>query len=157
MNAAARQIAIAPLPDADALARLHALCFDRPWSAESFKTLLTLPGVRALGGVLDEAPAGFILLRQAADEAEILTICVLKDARRQGVARALFQAAIADLPHIQTLFIEVDVINMLRHSGSMRSLGFHITGRRKDYYQHNDGTKSDALTMGYAMNSSTQR
>ncbi|MCP5080082.1 MAG: GNAT family N-acetyltransferase [Alphaproteobacteria bacterium] len=149
-------MAIAPLQDAAALAALHALCFERPWSAESFETLLTLPGVRALGGVLDDRPAGFILLRQAADEAEILTICVLKDARRQGVARTLFQTAISDLPDIQTVFIEVDVNNTeaLRF---YEDLGFQITGQRKGYYQHDDGTKSDALAMGYAVNSSTQR
>lgn len=156
MNVAARKIAIAPLPDAAALAALHALCFERPWSAESFNTLLTLPGVRALGGMLDGTPAGFILVRQAVDELEILTICVRKEARRQGVARALFQAALSDVPKIQNVFIEVDVINIeaLRF---YEDLGFCITGRRKDYYQHNDGTKSDALTMGYAMDSSTQR
>lgn len=155
MSTAARHISVAQLHDASTLAALHALCFERPWSAGSFATLLTLPGVRALGGMLDDEPAGFVLMRQAADEAEILTICVLKHARRRGIARTLFQAALSDLPDIRSVFIEVDVVNTeaLRF---YEDLGFQITGRRKDYYEHNNGTKSDALTMGYTLNSSTQ-
>ncbi len=156
MTSTAQPIAVAPLADAAALAHLHALCFERPWSAESFKNLLSHPGVSALVGVLEQEPAGFILLRRAADEAEILTIGVNRTARRQGVARALFQAAIADLPGVQNLFIEVDVSN-IGAIGFYEDVGFHPTGHRKDYYQHKDGTKSDALTMGFTLNSSTQR
>ena len=105
------RISIAPLADAAALAHLHAACFERPWSAESFENLLSHPGVSALGALADGAPAGFVLVRHVADEAEILTICVLKEARRTGVGRALFQAALSDQPHIRALFIEVDVMN----------------------------------------------
>lgn len=154
MTSPGTPIAIAPLADAKALAHLHALCFERPWSAESFANLLSHPGVSALAGCLGETPAGFILTRRAADEAEILTIGVVSEARRQGVARALFEAVMKPMSDIRSLFIEVDVTNIaaLRFYEVM---GFQTAGRRKDYYQHTDGTKSDALIMRFDLASST--
>ena len=74
--------------DATALASIHAACFDRSWSEESFAELLKGGGVHALGYT-----DGFIVIRCVADEAEILTLCVLPARRRAGLARKLVRAA----------------------------------------------------------------
>ncbi|MEE3058958.1 MAG: GNAT family N-acetyltransferase, partial [Pseudomonadota bacterium] len=74
--------------DITALASLHAACFDRPWSEESFGELLKGDGVHALGDA-----NGFIVIRCVANEAEILTLGVLPDLRRAGLARKLVRAA----------------------------------------------------------------
>ena len=74
--------------DTSALASLHAACFDRPWSEESFTELLKGDGVHALGDA-----NGFIVIRCVADEAEILTLGVLPARRRAGLARKLVRAA----------------------------------------------------------------
>ncbi len=149
------EIEIAPLTDADALARLHALCFERAWTAESFEALVGLPGTCALGGLLNQKPAGFILARQAADEAEVLTIGVVETARRKGVARALFRAALAQMTGLHALYIEVDVANVdaIKFYEALR---FQTSGRRAGYYRHADGTVSDALIMRYEVGSSTR-
>ena len=70
----------------DALAALHARCFrnPRPWTAEEFASLLDTRGTFLL-----EAPQGFLIGRSVVDEAELLTLAVAPEARRQGVARAL--------------------------------------------------------------------
>ena len=110
--------------------------------------------MHALGGLLGETPAGLILIRQAADEAEILTIGVVPEARRRGVARALVEAAAKSLSEVKSLFIEVDVMNR-EALAFYEVMAFQTAGRRKDYYQHADGSRSDALIMRLDLGSST--
>jgi GNAT superfamily N-acetyltransferase len=68
------------------LADIHASAFQypRPWSSEEFAALLASPYT-----VLVEAVQGFALGRVVAGEAELLTIAVRPDARRQGVGSRL--------------------------------------------------------------------
>ena len=136
------------------LAHLHDQCFERPWSAKSFQSLLTMPGVTALVASRGDEPVGLVLTRQAGDEAEILTIGVLEEARRQGVARRMLEQVIAGSDKLASIFIEVDVAN--DHAlWFYEDAGFKTTGRRRDYYQLNDGTRSDALIMRLELTSST--
>lgn len=122
-----------------ALASLHAACFERAWSEDSFTELLKGDGVHALG----EAN-GFIVIRCVADEAEILTLCVLPARRRAGLARKLVRAAM-ELAVIQYrvahVFLEVGEEN---HGARdlYAGLGFICHGRRRQYYAN-----MDALTM----------
>ncbi len=148
-------IEILHLEDAQVLAELHGRCFERPWDAQSFANLMALPGVHVRGALVDATPAGFIMLRQAGDEAEILTICVLDTMRRRGIGGALFENACSELAGAGTLFIEVDVANEAALA-FYRARGFCQTGLRKDYYQSSDGTRSDALTMALTVGSSTR-
>jgi hypothetical protein len=64
------------------LAAIHAAAFPpgEAWSVTMFAAQLGLPGVT---GLLDEA-GGMVLLRVAADEAEILTLGVAPAARRHA-------------------------------------------------------------------------
>jgi ribosomal-protein-alanine N-acetyltransferase len=118
------------------LAALHAAAFpDDPWDEATFATLLEDPHITTL---IDER-GGFLVLRQILDEAEIITLGATL--RRQGIARALIEAALAR-PGLRVLHLEVAATNTPALA-LYNALGFQPTGRRRAYY--NDG--SDALTM----------
>ncbi len=124
------------------LAAIHAAAFPpgEAWSVTMFAAQLGLPGVFAL---LDEA-GGMVLMRVAADEAEILTLGVAPDARRRGIGRRLVQAGCkaAGEAGAAKVFLEVAARNAgarALYEGS----GFVKTGVRRKYYA--DG--GDALTM----------
>jgi ribosomal-protein-alanine N-acetyltransferase len=104
------------------------------------------PGVFAL---LDEA-GGMILVRVAADEAEILTLGVAPKARRAGLGRALLDAACeaARAAGAARLFLEVAATNQAARA-LYDAAGFAQIGRRRRYYA--DGT--DALMMSRPLTS----
>ena len=141
----------------DDLARLHAACFVKPWAAGAFARLLAAPGAFALIGRCGEdlaAHAGFALARTATDESEILTIGVLPDYRRRGLARELMTAvaarALAD--GVESLFLEVDRQNRAALA-LYRDLGFAEVARRPGYYRQADGRHRDALVMRLSLTS----
>jgi len=119
--------------DAAALARLHATAFPpgEAWGEETMARLLALPGVHAL--LAEEA--GLLLLRQAAEEAEVLTLAVRPEARRQGVARALLEtgAALLAAAGARVLLLEVAEENAPALA-LYAALGFVDAARRPDYY-----------------------
>ncbi|MFO1060154.1 MAG: GNAT family N-acetyltransferase [Dongiaceae bacterium] len=127
--------------DLELLAALHAACFDDAWSARSIGAMLATPGAFGLlagagDGAADEGPAGFILLRAAADEAEILSLAVLPAARRRGVGRQLLAEAIDRLVEagVRRLVLEVAENNAAAR-GLYAGAGFAEVGRRPGYYR----------------------
>ena len=98
-----------------------------------------MPGCFALA-----TDAGFVLARQAADEAEILMLAVLPAARRQGLGRRLVEACAAEAARhgATTLFLEVAAGNDAARA-LYRATGFAQVGRRRGYYA--DG--ADALVL----------
>lgn len=136
--------------DTGLLSRLHHACFSAGWSAEAFGGLFRNPGMMALIAEQDRKAIGMLLLRQAADEAEIITLGVLPSHRRKGVARMLLHEGIALLRqhHIKRLFLEVNTTNDAA-LGLYRKAGFEKTGRRRGYYAPPDGDHTDALIMEY--------
>lgn len=150
--AIARLDAAAGPAGAALLAALHADAFVDPavsgpaWGTADFTALLAMPGTFALvaGG---DAPVGFVLVRIAADEAEILTLGTATAARRHGVARALVAgaAAAARASGAVRLFLEVAETN-----GPARALyaaaGFTVVGRRRNYFML-AGRPVDAVVM----------
>lgn len=135
--------------DAAAMARLHAAAFpDEPWDAATLTAMAGDPGCRTLALRNDDgAPTGFILIRTAADEAEILTVCVDPAMRRRGGGAALLDAArraAADDGATQ-LFLEVAADNAAA-TALYAGAGFAVVGRRRGYYRRGDG-KVDAVVM----------
>jgi len=139
--------------DAARLAALHAGAFAEPWSENEMAALLAMPGVFAL--TLGEA--GLILVRVAADEAEILTLGTGPTHRRRGVAATLVQAAAATVAAsgAQTLFLEVAEDN-LAAKGLYASLGFAEVGQRTAYYSRGS-ERIDALVLRRDLNSTAPR
>jgi ribosomal-protein-alanine N-acetyltransferase len=128
--------------DAPALAALHAAAFppDQRWGADALRLMLEMPG--AFG--LHRPGIGFVLARVAADEAEILTLAVAPDARRQGHGGALLANAMAGAAArgAQAMFLEVSARNAAARA-LYAAAGFAEVGRRRAYYA--DG--SDALVL----------
>ena len=127
---------------AAALARIHAAAFPpgERWGPDAMALQLALPGIFALF----DPRGGMIMARVAADEAEILTLAVHPDARRQGLARALLaEAARHAAAHGATaLFLEVALRNTAARA-LYTGAGFTEVGRRRRYYADGD----DALVM----------
>jgi tRNA threonylcarbamoyladenosine biosynthesis protein TsaB len=143
-------IAIRPARDIDVdiIAALHAACFPSPWGRDELLTLMTGPGARPVLALADGHPAGFALLRRAADEAEILTIGTSPAHRRQGIAKAMIaeEAEALASQGVRSLFIEVAASNEAGQA-LYKSCGFEGAGRRRAYYQHTDGSREDAVVM----------
>lgn len=120
------------------LAALHRASFADPWDAAAIAGLLALPGTFALAAVAEnpDGPLGFVLLRVAADEAEILTIAVDPGRRRRGIGRRLIEAAAAAsiARGASALFLEVAEDNgpALR---LYEGMGFRTVGARPGYYR----------------------
>ena len=140
MNAVIRRADIA---DAPVFAALHGASFDEPWTTDSFAVLLAQPGVA--GWLWDEPPAGLLLVRAVADEAEILTLAVTPAARRQHGANTLIAEALRVLAQGLTrrIFLEVAADNTAALAVYGRA-GFIPCGRRPGYYAN--GT-IDAVIM----------
>jgi len=130
---------------ADDMARLHALAIvtPRPWSAAEIAALLAGPHVFAINET-----HGFLLGRAVAGEAEVLTLAVAPDARRQGVGGRLLAGfvteAVARGAH--RAFLEVAADNTAA-IGLYRRAGFVTAGVRRRYYRSADGRAVDALVM----------
>ncbi len=122
----------------EVLAGIHEACFPEGpvWSAGSFQSLLAMPGSLGLVAVRETMPMGFVLVQAAADQAELILIAVLPQARRQGVARDLLDLAIARIGNqgCNSLFLEVAEDN-LEALAAYRAMGFEASGRRKGYYR----------------------
>ncbi len=145
-------IARASSAHADVLAALHAAGFDAPWSVAEFGALLNQPGVGAWIASEGAEPAGFILVRAAADEAEILTLAVEPAFRRRGFAARLVHEACGILRDAGAvrLFLEVAADNTGAHA-LYQGCGFAEHGRRKDYYREGRDRPVDAVLMARAL------
>jgi ribosomal-protein-alanine N-acetyltransferase len=133
------------------MSALHGERFYRGWDESELHGLLNQPtafaftarpnnGVRGLGG--------FVLAREAAGEAEILTIAVSNKYPRQGLGWRLMLAALREVRgrRAETMFLEVDQGNVAAQ-GLYRKLGFRVAAERKGYFELGDGRKSTALVM----------
>ncbi|WP_292052823.1 MULTISPECIES: ribosomal protein S18-alanine N-acetyltransferase [unclassified Brevundimonas] len=125
------------------LADIHAEAFDTPWDEASFSELLRSPEVQVNGDA-----RGFILTRTVLDEAEILTVAVRPSWRRQGLGRAMIEAAIVSSAALgaKQMFLEVAESN----GGAIalyQSIGFQTVGLRKNYYKRADGSSEHAKVM----------
>lgn len=127
------------------LAVLHAEAFPTAaWDGPSLNQLLCQPGVSGLVASLGGDPAGFILLRQAGEEAEVLTLAVRPAFARRGVGRALLSAALSALSRagVHRLVLEVAEANEAARA-LYGAFGFAEIGRRRSYY----GPGQDALVL----------
>ncbi len=132
----------------EVLEALHKRCFETAWSAEAFTNLLNTPRTYGFLSLTDNTPNGFILLRSAAGEGEILIIGVDPASRRQGLAAHLLAAGENEARErgSEKLFLEVADDNQAAIAFYRRE-GFKKTGRRPKYYKRPDGSRADALIM----------
>jgi len=128
------------------LEAVHTGATSPAWSRRAFATLLAQPGVAGWIALAGGTPVGLLLARAAADEAEILTLAVLPENRRRGIARELLAAlkGWAANQRIRRLFLEVGEDNTAARA-LYAAAGFETVGRRSDYY----GPGLHALTLAH--------
>lgn len=146
---------IVPMRDADcaSVSEMHGQRFARQWSELEVQSLLAQSGVFGFCALQTNAffsrpLGGFVLAREAAGEAEILTIAVSEKLGRSGLGWRLMQAAMREAfdRGAETMFLEVEEHN---HPavGLYKRLAFAEVARRPAYYTAADGSRSAALVM----------
>ena len=121
--------------------------YGEAWTEAQCAGILGMPGSWLLVARVGDDPAGFALLRTVADEAELLLIAVRNRYRRQGIARALIDQAMADSGEggVDTLHLEVRDGNPA--IALYQGVGFVQIGMRRAYYRGRSGKVFDALTF----------
>lgn len=120
------------------LENLHRACFpDKPWSAQDFADL------KKSGCNIIASQNGFIVWRTVVDEAEIITIGVRPEARKNGIATAMLTLVENDLKKrgVKKIFLEV-AENNVPAKKLYEQNGFTQISIRPKYY---DGV--DAILM----------
>lgn len=120
------------------LANLHKKCFpSKPWSADDFRDL------KQSGCEIIMSENGFIVYRVVVDEAEIITIGVNPEMRRNGIASAMIGIIEKTIKSqgVNKIFLEV-ASNNTPAQKLYENCGFKTVGLRPKYY---DGV--DAILM----------
>lgn len=125
------------------------------WTRAQVESSLALPHTYALlvdreGRLLegDEPAAGFVLVRRAPGEEELLLVAVHPEHRRRGIGRALIERFLetARANGSEHVFLEMRDNNPA--ASLYHACGFQPIGRRKAYYRTTAGDTLDAITFG---------
>ncbi|MGB1953644.1 MAG: GNAT family N-acetyltransferase [Candidatus Puniceispirillum sp.] len=144
----------------DAVAKLEAALFERPFTAMSLASLFAGKAFAGYALIDDRAEAGtadsghilsYILLSQVPDEAEILSLGTRHTHQVKGYGRQLLTASCAALAQagIGHLYLDVAESNVAARA-LYGGCGFVETGRRAAYYgvaPH----RQDAIIMSKAL------
>ncbi|WP_420412540.1 ribosomal protein S18-alanine N-acetyltransferase [Roseibium sp.] len=138
--------------DLPKIAEIHAVSFKHAWDEDELARMkaqdsTTILVARRSSPYGTRSPLGFLILRTAADEAEVITIAVHPRQRGRGIGKKLMEDGLFRLysDRCKSLFLEVDSANdsaILLY----RSLGFKEVGKRKGYYSDSGGDGT-ALVM----------
>ena len=134
------------------ISELHARCFEREWGTAEIADIIQQDNVLCIIareiGKPKSPPLAFVIVRMAADEAEILSIGVDPGQRRYGLATKLLDEATRRLhgERTKSLFLEVDQANEPAVN-LYKQLRFKSIAERPAYYQNISGVKSAALVM----------
>ena len=128
-----------------AVAELEKICFSAPWSENSISAELGSIWSYWLVALDGDKLVGYIGSQTSFDEADVMTVAVNPDCRRQGIAEKLIHTLVEDLTArgVRALTLEVRASNAPAIS-LYEKLGFSQVGLRKNYY-HNP--KEDALIL----------
>lgn len=139
---------IAPEMDAALFYAIHKACFPIYWKEQEIADMLLASGTQGWLARLGDKPAGMLLTRAQFEQAEILTIAVLPEAQRAGIAKRLMADAEQALSAsgVKKIFLEVAENNVSAHALYLK-LGYAEVSRRAGYYRQENGSFVDALVM----------
>lgn len=142
---AAPKIRRMAMEDGAAIAELEYSLFRDAWSEKSILETLKQSNTICLIAEKADRTAGYLLAYTAAGEAEIARIGVVKELRRQGVARELLGALekIGKQSGIEKILLDVRAGNTAART-LYTSEGFMEDGIRRDFYSDPD---EDAVLM----------
>ena len=133
---------------AEILGSLLEACFDDSWRSKDLREILAMPG--AFGFLLEESgsPVGFVLCQLGADEMTVLSLGVLPERRKAGLAALLIKAAEERASGLgaTTAFLEVAEDNAVARRLYARR-GYVEVGKRQNYYKGSVGRRIDALIL----------
>lgn len=132
--------------DIPQIAAIEKAAFSDPWSAASFRSLLTGTAVQfAVAAGEDGGLLGYLVMWIAAGEAEIANLAVNAEARRQHIGSSLIDHAItvARAGGAEAMFLEVRESNTAARA-IYAANGFAPVGRRTRYYRR---PVEDALVL----------
>lgn len=119
------------------------------WSAESFKSEAEKDNGVVLYAMENDMVTGLICGYFAADEADITSVAVAPEYRRQGIAARLMEEFLGTLPAItKCIFLEVRESNSAA-IGLYEKFGFEKLSIRKNFYSFPD---ENAVVMQLLMN-----
>lgn len=124
---------------------IEAATFSDPWSENAFREEIHNPRALFLVAVAGSRVLGYLGLQRVLDEGYITNVAVAAPARRQGVGKALMQAAVdyARRESLSLLTLEVRVSNAPAIALYNR-YGFAALGRRRNFYRF---PREDAYVM----------
>lgn len=127
------------------VAALERLCFSAPWSESSVASELDNPLSLWLVAVCGECVLGYVGSQIVMDEADMMNLAVLPEARRQGIGCRLIQALARELERrmVCSLTLEVRASNESAKA-LYGALGFQEVGCRPKYYYN---PREDALIL----------
>jgi [ribosomal protein S18]-alanine N-acetyltransferase len=134
--------------DAAGMAALHAASFRRGWSDGEFRSMLADKAVIAHRAMHGNRLCGFIISRIATDEAEILSVAVVRSAQGRGLGRELLILHLRRLAGlgVRRVFLEVGEDNEPAIRLYNR-VGFEQVSQRAGYYQGEAGRQTAALVL----------
>lgn len=138
--------------DAHTMSRIHGEAFAHGWGDGEFESLISQPAVFGFlacpEGRARHAAAGFVLGREAAGEAEILSIGISPRHRRSGLGWRLMRSAMQEAARrdAEEIFLEVDETNLAALE-LYRKLDFAKVGERRAYYAQEGAQRTTALVM----------
>ena len=123
--------------------------FGEAWNRSQLIGILPMAGVDLVVAVnaQDGSTAGFSLVRNVADEAELLLIAVHPADRRRGIGHRLLRSFLATSQDAGHARVHLEVRDGNPAIAMYRALGFVPVGRRREYYRGHDGLRHDAITL----------
>jgi len=125
---------------------IEKMCYDNPWSYDTFKNEFTYPeSLHYIIFTEDSGITGYLLSWKVVDEIHIHNIAVLPAFRRKGYARLLLSTifSIAKSKGIARIYLEVRENNVAATKLYLNS-GFTVTSKRLGYYS--DGQTALLMT-----------
>lgn len=142
------------IKDISKIVTLYASCFKKAWSSDFFSKFLDSSNSISIGCFdTQQQLIGFCLCRWVVDEAEILTIVVGRQWRRQGIGYNLFTRVLKQLKKIgvKKIFLEVHEKNQSALS-LYNKLYFQPIGVRENYYLDTEEMPGNAIVLELVLN-----
>jgi [ribosomal protein S18]-alanine N-acetyltransferase len=124
---------------------VESAAYSFPWTQQIFQDCLQV-GYTARVLELDARIIGYGLMSIAADEAQLLNLCIHPDWQGHGYGQQILKHFIelAKQKNAQSIFLEVRTSNQTAIN-LYHKIGFNQVGLRKQYYRNGTKEREDAL------------
>jgi ribosomal-protein-alanine N-acetyltransferase len=134
------------LDDVDDVVTIERSASGAPWTADVFRACIQV-GYHCAVLEVEHEVVGYTVMCVEAGAAHLLNLCIAPTHRGRGLGRAAldYVVAVARDREVERILLEVRPTNGIAQR-LYRSAGFTPVGRRKHYYQAEDGDE-DAIVL----------